>query len=98
MRMMMKAVVEDIEAGNEAIRNGSVQQLLQKTLDQLKPEAVYFVDENGYRSFIAVFDMADPSDLVTISEPIYQAIKARISISPCMNLEDLQKGLSRLTS
>ncbi len=98
MRMMMRAVVEDIQAGNEAVRNGSIQDMIQKTLEQLKPEAVYFVPENGYRSVVAVFDMTDSSQLPLISEPMFQGVNARISFAPCMNLEDLQKGLSQLAS
>ncbi len=53
--------------------------------------------ENGHRSFFAVFDMTDSSQLPVISEPMFQGVKARISFSPCMNLEDLQKGLAQLT-
>ncbi len=98
MRMMMRAVVEDMEAGNEAVRSGSVQKIIQATLDQLQPEAVYFVPEDGYRSVLAVFDMTDSSQLPAICEPMYQGVRARVSITPCMNLEDMQRGLAQLSS
>jgi hypothetical protein len=97
MRMMMKAVIEDTQAGNEAIRNGSIQETIKAMLEQLQPEAAYFVEDNGHRSVIAVFDMVDSSQLPVISEPMFQKVNARVSIYPCMNLEDLQKGLARLT-
>ncbi len=98
MRMMMKAVVGDTAAGNEAIRSGSIQEMIQETLERLKPEAVYFVPEDGHRSFLAVFDMTDSSQLPVISEPMFQGVNAKVYFSPCMNLEDLQKGLAQLTS
>ena len=97
MRMMMKAVVDDTEAGNEAVRSGSMQGMIQQTLEQLKREAVYFVPENGHRSMVAVFDMTKSSQLPMLSEPLFQGVRAKISFSPCMNLEDLQRGLAQLT-
>ncbi len=95
MRMMLRAVI-DTEAGNEAIRNGSVAQMLEQMVKQLNPEAVYFHDEAGQRAFTVVFDMADPSQMPLISEPLYMGAKARVSIIPCMNLDDVQRGLSQL--
>ena len=96
MRMMLKAVV-DTEAGTEAIRNGSIAKVIGQMMEQLKPEAAYFTaSEDGQRACIVVFDMADPSQLPPISEPLFQIGKARVTMAPCMNLEDLQKGLAEL--
>jgi hypothetical protein len=97
MRMLMKAVIEDTQAGNEAVRSGSIKESIQTMIEQLQPEAVYFVAENGHRSVFAVFDMADSSQIPAISEPLFQQVNARVSLSPCMNLEDLQKGLAHVT-
>jgi hypothetical protein len=96
MRMMLKAVV-DTEAGTEALRNGSMLKVIEQMMQQLKPEAAYFVgSEDGQRSCLVVFDMEDPSQLPAISEPLFQIGKARVTLTPCMNLEDVQKGLSQL--
>ena len=70
MRMMMKAVIEDTRAGNEAVRSGSIQESIKGMLEQLRPEAVYFASEDGHRSVIAVFDMTDSSQIPAISEPM----------------------------
>ena len=96
MRMMLRAVV-DTEAGNEALRNGSMLKVIEQMMQQPNPEAAYFVgSEEGQRSCVVVFDMADPSQLPAISEPLFQIGKARVTLSPCMNLDDVQKGLSQL--
>ncbi len=96
MRMMLRAVV-DTEAGNEALRNGSMLKVIEQMMQQLNPEAAYFVaSEDGQRSCVVVFDMADPSQLPAISEPLFQIGRARVTLSPCMNLDDVQKGLSQL--
>ena len=96
MRMMLQAVV-DTEAGNEALRNGSMVKAIEQMVQQLNPEAVYFVgSDDGKRSCIAVFDMVDSSQIPVISEPLFHSGSARVTLTPCMNLDDLQAGLSRI--
>jgi hypothetical protein len=96
MRMMLKAVV-DTEAGNEAVRNGSMVKAIAQMMQQLNPEAACFVgSDDGQRSCVVVFDMADSSQIPVISEPLFQTGSARVTLSPCMNLDDLQAGLSQL--
>jgi hypothetical protein len=96
MRMMLKAVM-DTEMGNEAIRNGSLAKVIEQVVQQLQPEAAYFAPEDGQRACFMVFDMTDSSQLPVISEPLFQSGTARITIAPCMNLDDLQKGLSQVS-
>ena len=95
MRMMLRAVM-DTPTGNAAIRDGSVGESVGRMVEMLHPEAVYFAPEGGKRSCVMVFDMADPADLPVISEPLFSDMQASVTIVPCMNLEDLQKGLARL--
>ncbi len=95
MRMMMKVQV-DTEAGSRAIADGSLPQLMQETLGRLQPEAAYFGPENGIRTAFIVFDLQDPSQLPTITEPLFSNFKANIQMIPVMDQEDLQKGLSEL--
>lgn len=97
MRMMMK-VQMDTEAASTAIADGSIPQLMQDTLGRLQPEAAYFGPENGVRTAFIVFDMQDPSQLPTISEPLFSRLKANIQVFPVMDREDLQKGLQQLAS
>jgi DUF917 family protein len=96
MRMMLKAVV-DTEAGNEALRNGEMVKAIEQMMQRLNPEAAYFVgSEDGQRSCLLVFDMADSSQIPVISEPLFRMGRARVTLMPCMNLEDLQAGLSQI--
>ena len=95
MRMMLQATI-DTEAGNQTLRTGSMPKVIEQVVEQLKPEAVYFTPKDGQRSMIAVFDMTDSSLLPVISEPLFQTGRAQVTISPCMNLDDLQRGLSQL--
>lgn len=94
MRMMLRAVV-DTESGNRAMADGTAQKTIQETVERLQPEALYFVGEDGQRSLWAVIDMADSARLPEIAEPLYQ-LGARVTLTPCMSLEDLQRGLAAL--
>ncbi len=97
MRMMMK-VRMDTEAGSRAIADGSVGEILGATMERLQPEAAYFGPENGVRTAFVVFDMQDPSQLPSITEPLFGKMKAHIELFPVMNQEDLQKGLGQLAA
>src|SRR5688572_8593783 len=95
MRMMLKAKM-DTEAGSRAIADGSMASLLQGLLGTLKPEAAYFGPDRGVRTAFIVFDMADPSQLPSISEPLFSKLQASVEIFPVMDVADLQKGLQQL--
>ena len=95
MRMMLKAVV-DTAAGNAVIADGSIGSVIGGLVDRLHPEAAYFAGEDGQRACFLVFDMQDAADMPSICEPLFQAANARVTVTPCMDLEDMQKGLARL--
>jgi hypothetical protein len=96
MRMMLRAVV-DTEAGTEALRNGTMAKLIEQTVQQLHPEAAYFLtSDDGHRSCVMVFDLDDPSRIPAVSEPFYQGGAEKVTLQPCMNLDDLQRGLGQL--
>ncbi len=95
MRMLF-TVVADTEAATRAIENGTAQQSIKEALERLKPEAAYFYLQNGKRTSLFVLDVADPSEIIPLAEPLFSLIKAEISLTPVMNVDDLMKGFRAL--
>lgn len=95
MRMLMKVKL-DTEAGSRAIKDGSLPRVMTETLGALKPEAAYFGPENGIRTAFIVFDLQDPSQLPSLTEPLFSNFQATVEMFPVMNQDDLQKGLQQL--
>jgi len=83
----------DTEAASEAIRNGTMQTTLQSALEQLNPEAAYFTAQDGMRTAFFVFDLREPAQIPSIAEPLFMPLKAKIDMSPVMNVDDVQAGL-----
>ena len=82
-----------VEKGNEAAKDGSLGRAIDALIKQVKPEAAYFMVEQGKRAGIIVFNESDQSRLPKINEPLFAKLNAAIEIYPVLTLEDLKKGL-----
>ncbi len=89
MRFLFKIHIP-VEAGNKAANDSFA--VIPKILAEQKPEAAYFIAENGQRTAILVMDMQDLSQLPAIAEPWFLALNASIEVTPAMVAEDLQKA------
>ncbi len=91
MRFIVKARM-DVEAANALARAGKLGSTIQAILEELKPEAAYFVADEGQRTAILVIDMEDMSQLPAVAEPWFLAFDADIEATPAMVAEDLEKA------
>ncbi len=95
MRFMLKVNIP-VEAGNAAAKAGKLGSTIQSILADLKPEAVYFTDDNGQRTGFLFLDMQDASQIPAIAEPWFLAFNANIEIHPVMVPDDLAKAGSAI--
>ena len=96
MRMLLHATFPT-EPFNTLVRKGEAGKLLQGILEELKPEAVYFTEQDGKRGAILVIDLANPSDVPKIAEPFFLNFNADCRLRVVMSPEDLKTaGLDAL--
>ena len=91
MRFLLKVNIP-VEAGNSAVRAGTLGSTIQSILDELKPEAAYFTDDNGQRTGFLVIDLKDAAQIPAIAEPWFLAFNAAVNFRPVMIPEDLAKA------
>jgi len=96
MRMMLRFTVP-IEKGNQAFKDGSLGRTLESMMNKLKPEAAYFAPSDGNRGGMMFFDLAEPSQIVEVAEPLFSNLNAAIELVPVMNGDDLRKGIAKVT-
>jgi len=94
MRMMMKVSIP-IESANRAMKDGTAQTVLQQSFEKLRPEAVYFFPTEEGRTMLIFLDVKENSDVPAIGEPFFQALNARISFTPVMNLPDFKVAMTK---
>lgn len=95
MRVMAK-ITMPVETGNRAIKDGSMNTIMQSATERWKPEAMYFGTFDGKRTAYLVFDMPEPSDMVPFAEQFFMELNADVVVVPVMIAGDLQTGMAKL--
>ncbi len=89
MKYLVKVTL-DTETANAAIRDGSLMEKVQRILGEIKPEAAYFVAENGGRTQYLVVNADDTTSLPALVEPWWLLFKADVSVLPAFTLQDME--------
>src|SRR5947207_14607512 len=91
MRFLLKVNIP-VESGNTAGKAGKLGATIQSILADLKPEAVYFTDNDGQRAGFIFLEMQDAAQIPAIAEPWCLAFNASIEIHPVMVPDDLARA------
>jgi hypothetical protein len=91
MRMMLKILIPT-EAGNEAVKDGSLAKLFETTIRKLDAETNYFVAQDGLRCAMIFFDIRIAPNFQASSSRC-SGVNVEIDVVPAMNADDLKRGL-----
>lgn len=92
MRTLMKVTVP-VDSGNASIQEGRLGPILEGVFGRIRPEATYFLTEQGCRTALVFFDLTDPSQIPAIAEPLFTGLNASVEFTPVMNADELRRGL-----
>ena len=96
MRMLMHIELPP-EQFNAAVRDGSIGEKMRRIMEDIKPEAAYFTEQNGKRGGTLVVNINDPSEVPRFAEPWFLTFNANIEFRVAMTPEDLGRaGLESL--
>jgi hypothetical protein len=93
MRFLLKAVM-DTEKANVLFERGTLSSTMGEILAAQKPEAAYFVAEDGRRTAYLFVNFDKPSDVPRFCEPWFTLFGAQVSIQPAMTADDLRMALA----
>ncbi|MCW5983424.1 MAG: panthothenate synthetase [Bryobacteraceae bacterium] len=91
MRMLMHVQLP-LEPFNTAVREGTAGQKIQQILEAIRPEAVYFTEQNGHRGGTLVVNVDDASDVPKLAEPWFLTFNAEVEFRIAMTPEDLARA------
>jgi hypothetical protein len=94
MRTMLKIYLPT-ETGNKVYKDGTLAKTFEAFMQQHKPEAAYFFPEGGKRAALFVFDLSDPTHIVTVAERFFLDLEADVFMTPVMTADDLKAGIEK---
>jgi len=77
---------------NAAVKDGTAAQKLGRIIEETKPEAIYFTEQQGGRGAVLIVDMSDPSKIPALVEPWLLTFNAGVELKVVMTPDDLQKA------
>jgi hypothetical protein len=89
MRMLMNVTLPH-EPFNAYVKDGTVGAKLNKILEAIKPEAVYFTEQHGKRGAVLIVNLPDNSKVPVLAEPWFLTFKADVEIRIAMTPDDLK--------
>ena len=77
---------------NLAVRDGSVGKKLDHILEQIRPEAVYFTEEERRRGALLIVNLESPAQIPALSEPWFLTFNAEVRFRIVMTHDDLRRS------
>ncbi|BCS56019.1 panthothenate synthetase [Geobacter sp. SVR] len=91
MRMLMTVELPTAHF-NVAVKDGTAGRKLERILEQLRPEAVYFTEQDGRRSAIMIVNLENPAQIPALAEPWFLTFNAEVRFSIAMTPDELRRS------
>ena len=91
MKMLVN-VTCPIEPFNSLVRNGTAGEIINRIVDEIKPESIYFTEQNGNRGAVMVVDIRNESAIPSIAEPWFLYFEANCEFRVAMSPDDLMEA------
>ncbi|WP_281226306.1 panthothenate synthetase [Flavobacterium aquiphilum] len=91
MKMLIN-VIFPIEPFNSMVRNGTAGETIGRVIDDIKPESIYFSEQDGSRGAVMIVEIPDASSIPAICEPWFLNFEAHCEIRIAMTPEDLMRA------
>jgi hypothetical protein len=89
---MMVQVLLPHDRFNAAVKDGTIGSKIGRILEDIKPDAVYFSEQNGKRSATLIVDVADGTRVPAIAEPWFLTFNADVQFHVLMSPEELGRS------
>jgi len=85
------------EPFNSHVRDGTIKAIVEKITQNLKFESFHFVELDGCRGAVGLFEISESSEIPGYAEPFFLNFDAQVRFRIAMTPEDLGKsGLDKL--
>ncbi len=91
MRMLMQVNLPN-EEFNEALKEGTAQEKIQRALEQCRPESVYFTNYDGKRCAMLIVNLEDPSKVPSLAEPWFLGFHADVHFHVVITPDELRRS------
>ena len=91
MKMLLRITMPN-EPFNSMIKKGTIGNVLDKIMSDLKPEAAYFTLDDGERSVLLVVNINKAGEYVKYAEPFFLEFDASIKYEIAMSPDELRSA------
>jgi hypothetical protein len=96
MKMLVN-VVFPIEPFNSMVRNGTAGEVISRVIADIKPESIYFSEQDGNRGAVMIVEIPDAAAVPAVAEPWFLNFEAHCEFRIAMTPDDLMRAnLSKL--
>jgi len=91
MQMIMEVEIPN-EPFNTLVKKGTAAETLQSILDDIRPSAAYFSEQDGQRGAFLLVDVPESSRIPGLAEPFFVRLDANVKFRVCMTPDDFARS------